>query len=255
MMKKKLDLIDIKKFKKSKKKLVMITAYDYVSGYIVNESSADIILVGDSYGMTTLGYDQTSLVSMEDMDRATRSINNVKLKTFLVADLPYKTYETNEQALKNSKILINSGADAIKLEGVKDKREIIEHLTNNNIKVMSHIGIIPQSIKFKKDYKILGKNNQEYNHLFEDAKEVQNAGAFAVVLELIEKKLAKDITLSLNIHTICIGSGSYTDGRVQVYNDLIGYSPHPLPKHAKPFSNLFESASEAISKYISSIKS
>ena len=102
MMKKKLDLIDIKKFKKSKKKLVMITAYDYVSGYIVNESSADIILVGDSYGMTTLGYDQTSLVSMEDMDRATRSINNVKLKTFLVADLPYKTYETNEQALKNS---------------------------------------------------------------------------------------------------------------------------------------------------------
>ena len=117
-MKKKLDLIDIKKFKKSKKKLVMITAYDYVSGYIVNESSADIILVGDSYGMTTLGYDQTSLVSMEDMDRATRSINNVKLKTFLVADLPYKTYETNEQALKNSKILINSGADAIKLEYV-----------------------------------------------------------------------------------------------------------------------------------------
>ena len=98
-------------------------------------------------------------------------------------------------------------------------------------------------------------NNQEYNHLFEDAKEVQNAGAFAVVLELIEKKLAKDITLSLNIPTIGIGSGSYTDGQVQFFNDLIGYSPHPLPKHAKPFSNLFESASEAISKYISSIKS
>ena len=229
MMKKKLDLIDVKKFKKSKKKLVMITAYDYVSGYIVNESSADIILVGDSYGMTTLGYDQTSLVSMEDMDRATRSINNVKLKTFLVADLPYKTYETNEEALKNSKILINSGADAIKLEGGKDKREIKEHLTNNNIKVMSHIGIIPQSIKFKKDYKILGKNNEEYNHLLEDAKEVQNAGAFAVVLELIEKNLAKEITLSLNIPTIGIGSGPYTDGQVQVFNDLIGYSPHPLP--------------------------
>ena len=156
--------------------------------------------------------------------------------------------------MKNSKILINSGADAIKLEGGKDKRKIIEHLTNNNIKVMSHIGIIPQSIKFNKDYKILGKNNEEYNNLFEDANAVQNAGAFAVVLELIEQKLARDITLSLNIPTIGIGSGSYTDGQVQVFNDLIGYSPHPLPKHAKTFSNLFESASEAISKYISSIK-
>tara|TARA_B100000579_G_scaffold433633_1_gene452785 strand:- start:4359 stop:5126 length:768 start_codon:yes stop_codon:yes gene_type:complete len=240
---------------KNTSKITMITAYDFVSGHIVNNSDAEMILVGDSLGMTTLGYEFTNSVKLDDIIRATQSIARVGISKLLVADLPYKTYETNESALSNALMLIDAGADAVKLEGGKEKSQIINFLVQNNIQVMGHIGIKPQSVNNISDYKIVGKNKSEEDNLFEDAKRIELSGAFSVVLELVDSKLSKNISENISIPTIGISSGKYTDGQVQVYNDLIGYSPNILPKHAKVFDNLFEKAQNAIDSFVKETKS
>ena len=253
-MKKKLSIEEIIKFKSTDNKLSMITAYDFVSGYIVNNSKADMILVGDSYGTTALGYKLTNQVKITDIVHATKSISNNIINTFLISDLPYKTYEKKSQALENAKKLIDCGADAVKLEGGIEKQEIIRFLVENNIKVMGHIGIKPQNITKFEQYKILGKNKNEYKGIMEDAITVEKSGVFALVLELIQSELSHEITKKLNIPTIGIGSGEFTDGQVQVFNDLIGYSPFKLPKHAKKYSDVFKIATESINNFIREVK-
>jgi 3-methyl-2-oxobutanoate hydroxymethyltransferase len=151
-------------------------------------------------------------------------------------------------------MLIDAGADAVKLEGGKEKSQIINFLVQNNIQVMGHIGIKPQSVNNISDYKIVGKNKSEEDNLFEDAKRIELSGAFSVVLELVDSKLSKNISENISIPTIGISSGKYTDGQVQVYNDLIGYSPNILPKHAKVFDNLFEKAQNAIDSFVKETK-
>ncbi|MBC62973.1 MAG: 3-methyl-2-oxobutanoate hydroxymethyltransferase [Chloroflexi bacterium] len=231
-------------------KLTMITAYDYVSGYVVNKSDAEMILVGDSLGNTTLGYNYTSSVTIEDIIRATEAISRANITKILVADLPYQTYESKNQALENAKKLISSGADAVKLEGGKEKSEIIRCLVDNKISVMGHIGIQPQSISDFSQYKVLGKNSDEEDKIIVDSNSVEKSGAFSIVLELVDKFLAKKITGQLSIPTIGIGSGDFTDGQVQVFNDLIGYSPNKIPKHAKKYDNLFEKAQQSIDSFV-----
>tara|TARA_Y100000768_G_scaffold90536_1_gene65216 strand:- start:1585 stop:2337 length:753 start_codon:yes stop_codon:yes gene_type:complete len=231
-------------------KLTMITAYDYVSGYVVNKSDAEMILVGDSLGNTTLGYNYTSSVTIEDIIRATEAISRANITKILVADLPYQTYESKNQALENAKKLISSGADAVKLEGGKEKSEIIRCLVDNKISVMGHIGIQPQSISDFSQYKVLGKNSDEEDKIILDSNSVEKSGAFSIVLELVDKFLAKKITGQLSIPTIGIGSGDFTDGQVQVFNDLIGYSPNKIPKHAKKYDNLFEKAQQSIDSFV-----
>tara|TARA_Y100001970_G_scaffold68675_3_gene87493 strand:+ start:4957 stop:5709 length:753 start_codon:yes stop_codon:yes gene_type:complete len=231
-------------------KLTMITAYDYVSGYVVNKSDAEMILVGDSLGNTTLGYNYTSSVTIEDIIRATEAISRANITKILVADLPYQTYESKNQALENAKKLISSGADAVKLEGGKEKSEIIRYLVDNKISVMGHIGIQPQSISDFSQYKVLGKNSDEEDKIIVDSNSVEKSGAFSIVLELVDKFLAKKITGQLSIPTIGIGSGDFTDGQVQVFNDLIGYSPNKIPKHAKKYDNLFEKAQQSIDSFV-----
>ncbi|MDG2100938.1 MAG: 3-methyl-2-oxobutanoate hydroxymethyltransferase [Dehalococcoidales bacterium] len=253
-MKKKLSTEEILKLKSTDNKLSMVTAYDFVSGYIVNNSKADMILVGDSYGTTSLGYKLTNQVEITDIIRATKSISNNRINTLLISDLPYKTYETKSQALENAKKLIDCGADAVKLEGGVEKKEIITFLVDNNIKVMGHIGIKPQNITKFEQYKILGKNKNEYKGIMEDAITVEKSGVFALVLELIQSELSHEITKKLNIPTIGIGSGEFTDGQVQVFNDLIGYSPFKLPKHAKKYSDVFKIATESINNFIREVK-
>ena len=253
-MKKKLSTEEIKKIKFSKNKLSMVTAYDFISGYIVNNSKADMILVGDSYGTTSLGYELTNQVELTDMIRATKSIFNNQINTLLISDLPYKTYETKAQALENAKKLIDCGADAVKIEGGTEKEKIIRFLIENNIKVMGHIGIKPQNITKFEQFKILGKKNNEKMSLMKDALAIEKAGVFALVLELIQSELSHQITKKLNIPTIGIGSGEFTDGQVQVFNDLIGYSPFKLPKHAKKYSDVFKIATESINNFIKEVK-
>jgi 3-methyl-2-oxobutanoate hydroxymethyltransferase len=250
-MKKKLSTEEIKF---SKNKLSMVTAYDFISGYIVNNSKADMILVGDSYGTTSLGYEFTNQVELTDIIRATKSIFNNQINTLLISDLPYKTYETKKQALENAKKLIDCGADAVKLEGGIEKEKIIRFLIENDIKVMGHIGIKPQNITKLEQFKILGKINNEKASLMKDALAVEKSGVFALVLELVQSDLSNEITKKLNIPTIGIGSGKFTDGQVQVFNDLIGYSPFKLPRHAKKYSNVFEIATKSINDFIKETK-
>ena len=235
---------------KKSHKLTMITAYDYVSGYVVNKSDAEMILVGDSLGTTTLGYNYTSSVTIEDIIRSTEAISRANITKILVSDLPYQTYESKTQALKNAKKLISSGADAVKLEGGKEKSEIIRYLVDNKISVMGHIGIQPQSISDFSQYKVLGKSSDEEDKIILDSYSVEESGAFSIVLELVDKFLAKKITGQLSIPTIGIGSGDCTDGQVQVYNDLIGYSPNKIPKHAKKYDDLFEKAQKSIDSFV-----
>ena len=249
---KKMDKISIKYIKelKNTKKISMITAYDFVSGYIVNNSQAEMILIGDSLGTTTLGFDFTNKVKIDHMLIATEAVSRVGISKLLVSDLPYDTYNNKEDAFRNASSLINSGADAVKLEGGIEKVEIIKFLVDNKIPVMGHIGIKPQSAKTFEYYKILGKKNEEVNQILDDALAVESAGAFSLVLELVHRNLSKKITNALSIPTIGIGSGDDTDGQVQVYNDLIGYSPYKLPNHAKKYNNLFDSAQDAIDKFV-----
>ena len=235
---------------KKSHKLTMITAYDYVSGYVVNKSDAEMILVGDSLGTTTLGYNYTSSVTIEDIIRSTEAISRANITKILVSDLPYQTYESKTQALKNAKKLISSGADAVKLEGGKEKSEIIRYLVDNKISVMGHIGIQPQWISDFSQYKVLGKSSDEEDKIILDSYSVEESGAFSIVLELVDKFLAKKITGQLSIPTIGIGSGDFTDGQVQVYNDLIGYSPNKIPKHAKKYDDLFEKAQKSIDSFV-----
>tara|TARA_B110001454_G_C12709358_1_gene430050 strand:- start:1118 stop:1879 length:762 start_codon:yes stop_codon:yes gene_type:complete len=253
-MKKKLSTEEIKKLKFSKNKLSMVTAYDFISGYIVNNSKADMILVGDSYGTTSLGYELTNQVELTDIIRATKSIFNNQINTLLISDLPYKTYETKAQALENAKKLIDCGADAVKIEGGTEKEKIIRFLVENNIKVMGHIGIKPQYITKLEQFKILGKKNNEKISLMKDALAIEKSGVFALVLELVQSDLSYEITKKINIPTIGIGSGKFTDGQVQVFNDLIGYSPFKLPKHAKKYSDVFKIATESINNFIKEVK-
>tara|TARA_Y100001936_G_scaffold9679_1_gene8638 strand:- start:2883 stop:3653 length:771 start_codon:yes stop_codon:yes gene_type:complete len=251
-----MDKISIKNINdlKNIKKITMITAYDFVSGYVVNNSQAEMILIGDSLGTTVLGYDFTNKVTIDDMIRATEAVSRVGIRKLLVSDLPYASYENNEEALLNASLLINSGADAVKLEGGVEKVEIIKNLVKNKIPVMGHIGITPQSVKSIKEYKVLGKTNHEINKIYNDAIAIESAGVFSTVLELLDADLSKKITNALSIPTIGIGSGDDTDGQVQVYNDLIGYSPYKLPKHSKTYDNLQVRAQEAIDKFISDTK-
>ena len=192
-MKKKLSTEEIKKLKFSKNKLSMVTAYDFISGYIVNNSKADMILVGDSYGTTSLGYELTNQVELTDIIRATKSIFNNQINTLLISDLPYKTYETKAQALENAKKLIDCGADAVKIEGGTEKEKIIRFLVENNIKVMGHIGIKPQYITKLEQFKILGKKNNEKISLMKDALAIEKSGVFALVLELVQSDLSYEI--------------------------------------------------------------
>ena len=249
----KMDKISIKNIKKSKN-ITMITAYDFVSGFVVNNSQAEMILVGDSLGTTTLGYNFTNKVTIDDMIRATQAVYRVGIKKLLVSDLPYASYENTQEALRNALLLINSGADAVKLEGGVEKVKIIKNLIKNQIPVMGHIGIKPQSVKKIKDYRVLGKTNIEINEIYNDALAIESAGVFSVVLELVDADLSKKITNTLSIPTIGIGSGDNTDGQVQVYNDLIGYSPYKLPSHAKTYDNLQVRAQEVIDKFVRDTK-
>ena len=162
----------------------MITAYDYVSGYIVNNSSAEMILVGDSLGTTSLGYDFTNKVTIEDMINATEAVARVGIDKLLVSDLSYGTYETKEAALRNASLLINSGADAVKLEGGSKKFEIIKYLIDHKIAVMGHIGVKPQSIINNKEFKILGKKQDEAKEIFDDAISLESAGVFLSLIHI-----------------------------------------------------------------------
>lgn len=241
---------------KEQEKISMITAYDFPSAKLAERSGVDVILVGDSVGMVALGYDSTVPVTIEDMVLHTRAVKRGAKQTFVVTDMPFMSYHVSiEETMENARELVQvGGADALKLEGAKNVVHIIRQLTNAGIPVVAHLGLTPQSVGVLGGYKVQGKSEEDALQLIEDAKAVQEAGAFMLVLECVPQQLAQRLTFELSIPTIGIGAGPDTDGQVLVYHDLIGYGVERVPKFVKAYASVSPAITDAISQYIKEVK-
>jgi 3-methyl-2-oxobutanoate hydroxymethyltransferase len=241
--------------RKGKEKLTMLTAYDYATAAIVDEAGVDSILVGDSLGMVMLGYPNTLPVTVEEMIHHTKAVSRGTKKALLVIDMPFMSYhESVEQAKRNAgRMMKESGADAVKLEGGTKMKEVIRAIVDIEIPVMGHIGLTPQSIHRMGGHKVQGKG-VEARKLIEDAQAVEEAGAFAVVVEGVPRELAKEITGMLSIPTIGIGAGPDCDGQVLVIQDLLGMFAGFRPKFVKSYMNLRQDMDSAVKTYIAEVK-
>ena len=231
-------------------RITALTAYDYPTARLLDESGLDIILVGDSVGMVVLGYEDTTQVTLDAIVHHTRAAARGVKRALLVADLPIHTYDTPEQAVENSHTLIAAGAQAVKLEGGKSHVPQIEAIVAAGIPFMAHIGMLPQSVRDEGGYKVKGKTPAEADALIEDANAVEAAGAFSVVLEIVKSDVAREITKRLRIPTIGIGSGQHCDGQILVTHDLIGLFPWFTPKFVSPEASVAEEIRKAAAAFI-----
>ena len=232
---------DIISMKKDKKKISVITSYDYTLASLCDKAGIDVILVGDSAGMVMLGYENTIPVTMDQMIIFTEAVSRARNDSLLVADLPFMSYQASiENAIANSGKLIKAGADAIKLEGGSIMAETISAIVDIGIPVMGHIGLQPQTTMLSQGYKVQGKTKDTAMKLIADAKELEDAGVFSIALEMVSHEVAEIISESINIPTIGIGSGVGCDGQVLVVQDLLGMYEKIKPKFAKRYMNLSE---------------
>lgn len=245
-----------KEAKINNKKLSMVTAYDYSMAKLVDEGGIDGILVGDSLGMVTLGYENTLAVTIDDMIHHTKAVSRGANNALVVADMPFLSYHISiEESIKNAGRLIKEGnAHAVKLEGGRDVIDKVEGIVKAQIPVMGHIGLTPQSINMFGGFKVQGKTIEQIQNLIDDAKCLEEAGVFAIVLECIPEKISKIITESVSIPTIGIGAGKYCDGQILVINDMLGMYSDFTPKFVKQYKNLKGDINEAINNYIKDIK-
>ncbi len=213
-------------------KIAALTAYDYPMARLLDEAGVPFLLVGDSVGMVVLGYPDTTQVTLAEIRHHVGAVARAKTRALVVGDLPYHTYETAEDAVANARILIEAGAEAVKLEGGVEVVPEIRALREAGIEVVSHIGMLPQHIKEEGKYKIKGRSESERERLMADALAVEEAGAFAIVMELIEPELARAISEKVGVPTIGIGSGPHCGGQIQVTPDMIGAFPWFRPKSA-----------------------
>jgi 3-methyl-2-oxobutanoate hydroxymethyltransferase len=213
-------------------RIAALTAYDYPTARLLDEAGVPLLLVGDSLGMVVLGYPDTTQVTIGEMRHHTAAVARAPTRALVVADLPFHTYQTPAEALANARVLIAAGAQAVKLEGGVEVVPEIAALREAGIAVMGHIGMLPQSIREEGGYKIKGRTEAERARLLGDARAVEAAGAFALVLELVEPESATAITKGVSIPTIGIGSGANCDGQILVTHDLVGAFPWFKPKFA-----------------------
>jgi 3-methyl-2-oxobutanoate hydroxymethyltransferase len=218
--------------KSRSEKIPALTAYDYPTARLLDEAGVPVLLVGDSLGMVVLGYPDTTQVTLADIRHHVAAVARAKTRALVVADLPYHTYDTPETAVISATVLVNAGAEAVKLEGGIEVVPEIRELRRAGIAVMGHIGMLPQHVKEEGGYKIKGRSEAEKERLLGDALAVQEAGAFALVMELIQPDLAREITEALTIPTIGIGSGPNCGGQILVTHDLVGAFPWFRPKFA-----------------------
>ncbi|HOH97824.1 MAG TPA: 3-methyl-2-oxobutanoate hydroxymethyltransferase [Candidatus Cloacimonadota bacterium] len=242
--------------KQQRQMITMITAYDYPSACTVAASTADLILVGDSLGMVVLGYDSTLKVTLEDILCHTAAVRRGAPRMFVIADMPYMSYHLSlEDTKRNAAILVTQGgANAVKLEGGSASRlEAIRAIVDIEIPVCAHLGLTPQSVMRFGGYKVQGKSEIAHEEIFLQAKAVEDAGAFMLVLEGIPELLGKEISQELSIPTIGIGAGRYTDGQVLVYHDMLGYG-EMLPKFVKRYATVANDITKAIDQYCSEVR-
>ena len=250
-------VLTFKESKENKEKITMLTAYDYSTAKLIDESGINAILVGDSLGMVVLGYEDTLSVTMEDMIHHTAAVARGAKNALVVSDMPFMSYQTSVyDAVYNAGRLMKEGrANVVKLEGGIEIADKIKAIVNASIPVMAHLGLTPQSVNAFGGYKVQGKDDKAAQNLLDAARAVEAAGAFAVVLECVPAKLAEVISKSISIPTIGIGAGAGCDGQVLVYQDMLGMFSDFTPKFVKKYGNIGESMKEAFKGYINEVKS
>ncbi len=247
---------DIINMKKERKKISVITSYDYTLASLCDKAGIDVLLVGDSAGMVMLGYENTISVTMDQMCMFTEAVSRARKNSLLIADLPFMSYQASiEDAINNSGKLIKAGADAVKLEGGSIMAETISAIVDVGIPVMGHIGLQPQTTILSEGYKVQGKTKDSAMKLIEDAKELEDAGVFSIALEMVSHEVAQIISETVNIPIIGIGSGVNCDGQVLVVQDLLGMYDKIKPKFAKRYMNLSEDIVKSLEEYRSDVES
>jgi 3-methyl-2-oxobutanoate hydroxymethyltransferase len=239
-----------REMKKRGEKITALTAYDYPTARLLDESGIDMILVGDSLGMVVLGYEDTTRVTLEEMLHHTRAVARGVKSALVVGDMPIHTFETPEQAVETAKQFVDAGAQAVKLEGGASHVAHIEAITRAGIPFMAHIGMLPQHVREQGGYKVKGKTQSEAEALIADAMAVEKAGAFSVVLEIVVPEIAKQITNAIVIPSIGIGSGEQCDGQILVTHDLIGLFPWFTPKFVSPEARVADEIRKAALAFI-----
>ena len=246
----------IQEMKQKGEKIAMLTSYDYSMATIVDEGGIDVILVGDSASNVMAGHETTLPITLDQMIYHAQSVVRAVKRALVVVDLPFGSYQGNSKEALNSAIRImkESGAHAVKLEGGLEIRESIERIITAGIPVMGHLGLTPQSIYKFGTYTVRAKEEAEAEKLKQDIMVLQDAGCFSVVLEKIPAKLAKEVTDSVKIPTIGIGAGPYCDGQVLVINDMIGLTKGFKPRFLRQYLNLFEEINGAVQSYVQDVK-
>jgi len=246
----------LKNMKQRGEKITMLTAYDYITAKIIDEAGIQLILVGDSLGMIVLGYESTIPVTIEEMLHHTKAVVRGTKQAIIIGDMPFMTYHTSiSDALRNAaRFIQEGGAQAVKLEGGVTVAETARSIVSCGIPVMGHIGLTPQSIHQLGGYKVQGKTEETATRMLADAHALEQAGAFAVVLETVPTPLATLITQSISIPTIGIGAGIGCDGQVQVISDILGLFTDFVPKHAKQYAKLADTIRTAITEYDKEVK-
>ncbi|HEY1719379.1 MAG TPA: 3-methyl-2-oxobutanoate hydroxymethyltransferase [Verrucomicrobiae bacterium] len=245
----------VRAMKSRGEKIAALTAYDFPTAKLLDEAGVPIILVGDSLGMVALGYPNTTHVTMAEMEHHVRAVARAKPNALLGADLPFKSYETIESAVANSKKLVTAGAEFVKAEGGKEILPQVKAIIAAGIPFCGHLGMLPQSVIEEGGYRIKGKKDLEHQKLLEDAKLLADAGVFAIVLELVTPPVAKEISEKISIPTIGIGSGEDCDGQILVTPDLVGLFPWFTPRFVKPRANCAAEIKSAVAAWKNSVQS
>lgn len=247
---------DFIKMKETGDKIVMMTAYDFPAAKFAEEAGIEMILVGDSLGMVVLGYDSTMRVTVEDMIHHSKAVRRGAKDTFIVVDMPFGSYHGDvNEALKTAvRMMQETNANALKVEGAGEVTEVIRKLTNAGIPVVAHLGLQPQSAGVLGGYKVQGKTAEQATKLVEDCKAVEQAGACAVVLECIPHQLTDVISKALTIPTIGIGAGAEADGQVLVFHDLLQFGSHHVPKFVQTFALVGDEIEKGVKGYVQAVK-
>ncbi|HZB79582.1 MAG TPA: 3-methyl-2-oxobutanoate hydroxymethyltransferase [Actinomycetota bacterium] len=235
----------------------MLTAYDALSARLLDEAGIPLLLVGDSLGMVVLGYDSTLPVTMDDMVHHTAAVVRGRRDAMVIGDMPFMSYQaSDDEAIHNAgRLMQEAGAHAVKLEGGARIVDIVARLTDMGVPVMGHLGLTPQSVNQFGGYRVQGRSDEQAHRIVQDAKDLEAAGAFSVVLEAVPSDVGKEVTDSLHIPTIGIGAGPHTDGQVLVFHDFLGITPGRLPRFVKRFGNVGEQIKAAAEAFAAEVAS
>ncbi len=248
---------DIHAFKERGERFAMLTCYDALSARLLDEAGIPLLLVGDTLAMVVLGHDSTLPVTVDEMLHHTKAVRRGAKEAFVVGDLPFMSYQGSvEEGIRNAgRFLKEAGANCVKLEGGGRVLELVSRLTEAGIPVMGHLGLTPQSVNQFGGYRVQGRGEEAAHQIVKDAKSLQAAGAFALVLEAVPSDVAKEVTRSIDIPTIGIGAGPHTDGQVLVFHDFLGITPWKLPRFAKRYADLGDEIKRAAQTFAAEVSS